>query len=154
MKYKLTVLFSLFISCLYGQQEEKARVQKAIEYFFEGFHEQDSAKIKEVFSRNAIIQTIATPEDGDVKVENEDFATFLKSIVSIPKTTRFKEILKNFTIQIDGPMAHAWTPYEFLLDDTFHHCGVNSFQLVKKAERGWQIIYIIDTRRRSPCNKQ
>jgi hypothetical protein len=47
-------------------------------------------------------------------------------------------------------MAAAWTPYRFYRNGEFSHCGVNSFQLVKMAE-GWKIVYIIDTRRKEPC---
>lgn len=151
MKSAFTLLLLLFVGSLYGQNEEKAQVQKTIETFFEGFHAQDSIKIKKTISRDAIIQTIVSTKD-EVSVKDEDLVTFLRSIVSIPKTTSFREIIKDFSIQIDGPMAHAWTPYEFRLDRAFHHCGVNSFQLVKDAGKGWQIIYIIDTRRREPCD--
>jgi hypothetical protein len=41
--------------------------------------------------------------------------------------------------------------YKFYVGETFSHCGVNSFQLFKDKE-GWKIIYLIDTRRKDPCN--
>ncbi len=151
MRNVLSLLLFLFVSQLFGQGEEKAQVQKTIETFFEGFHAQDSMKIKETISEDVVIQTISMTEEGNVTVKDEELVHFLRSIVSIPKTTQFREIIKDFTIQIDGPMAHAWTPYEFRLNHNFHHCGVNSFQLVKDTDKGWQIIYIVDTRRRKPC---
>ncbi len=47
-------------------------------------------------------------------------------------------------------MANAWTPYEFWYNGNFSHCGVNSFQLIKKDEK-WKIIYLVDTRRKEGC---
>ncbi len=79
------------------------------------------------------------------------FSKFLKGIVSIPKDASFKEELLDYQISIDGNMANAWTPYKFYFKDKFSHCGVNSFQLVK-IDGKWQIIYIIDTRRKEGCN--
>lgn len=153
MKNSLVLLLFIFIGNLYGQEEEEAQVQNTIETFFEGFHAKDSIKIKGTISKDVVIQTIVETENNDITVKNEELVTFLQSIVRIPKTTQFREIIKDFSIQIDGPMAHAWTPYEFRLENAFHHCGVNSFQLLKDAKKGWQIIYIIDTRRRGPCDQ-
>lgn len=152
MRYILMVVLSVVFGNLTAQESEKVAVQKAIETFFEGFHKQDSIQIKSTVSNAILLQTIAQDESGNVKVKNQDFSGFLKSVVGIPKTTKFKEIIKEFSIQIDGPMANAWTPYEFRIDDTFHHCGVNSFQLVNDADKGWQIVYLIDTRRKENCN--
>jgi hypothetical protein len=55
-----------------------------------------------------------------------------------------------YNIQIDGAMANAWTSYEFWVNGSFSHCGVNSFQLFKD-EGAWKIIYLIDTRRKEGC---
>jgi hypothetical protein len=59
----------------------------------------------------------------------------------------FQEKLLSYTIQVDGAMAHAWTPYEFYVNGKFSHKGVNAFTLFKDKDT-WKIIYIIDTRRK------
>ncbi len=68
----------------------------------------------------------------------DDFNKFLKGIVSIPKDRKFEEKIKSYNIQIDGPMANAWTGYEFWIDGQMHHCGVNSFQLFNDGT-GWRL---------------
>ena len=85
-------------------------------------------------------------------MRTEDFSKFLKSIVSIPDTVNFQEKILSFSIQVDGAMANAWTPYEFWYNDAFSHCGVNSFQLFKDGA-DWKIIYLIDTRRKKGCKE-
>lgn len=140
--------------CLYhfnisAQDTDKDAVEQTIATFFKGFHLQDSVMLNSVVSDQVIIQTVAKNADSSF-VRSENYNAFVKHIISIPATTKFEEKLLSFNIQIDGDMAHAWTPYEFWLNDTFSHCGVNSFQLFKDTDE-WKIIYIIDTRRKEDC---
>ena len=72
------------------------------------------------------------------------------NIANIPKDRKFEEKLLDFSIQVDGNMANAWTPYEFWYQEELSHCGVNSFQLIKEDDK-WKIIYLVDTRRREGC---
>jgi hypothetical protein len=72
-------------------------------------------------------------------------------MANLPDTLQIEERLLGYSIRVDGPLAQAWTPYEFYLQGDLHHCGVNSFQLFRDPE-GWKIIYIIDTRRVIGCD--
>jgi hypothetical protein len=98
----------------------------------------------------AILQSVGKNKEGLPKLQTEDLGDFLKMVSSIPDTVQLQEKLLDYRIQIDGNMAHAWTPYHFYLRNVFHHCGVNSFQLFYDG-RGWKIIYIVDTRRTEDC---
>lgn len=150
MKTYVFILFSIISSQLSAQESEKIAVQKTIETFFEGFHAQDSIQIKQTVAKDIILQTIGKTKEGKSSINTDDFNTFLKSIVSIPETTKFQEKLLSFDIKVDGAMANAWTSYEFWVNDTLSHCGVNSFQLFKDGA-DWKIIYLIDTRRKEGC---
>lgn len=150
MKTYVFILFSIISLQLSAQESEKIAVQKTIEAFFEGFHAQDSIQIKQTVTKDIILQTIGKNKEGKSSIRTDDFNAFLKSIVSIPETTKFQEKLLSFNIKVDGAMANAWTSYEFWVNDTFSHCGVNSFQLFKDGA-GWKIIYLIDTRRKEGC---
>lgn len=148
---KLFLLMALSSLSLSAQDSDKEAVQKTIETFFMGFHAQDSLIIKQTVAKGIILQRISQDSAGKTLVRTDDFSKFLKSIVSLPKESKFEEIIKSYNIQIDGPMANAWTPYEFRLKDAFHHCGVNSFQLVKN-EGAWKILYLVDTGRSGNCD--
>jgi len=150
MKIYIVALGILASFGLSAQGDEKMPVQKTIEDFFVGFHAQDSLKIKETVSDKIIMQRISISEAGEMRHRNSNFGRFLKGIVSIPKDKRFEEKIKSINIQVDGPMANAWTDYEFWIDGALHHCGVNSFQLFNDGN-GWKIIYIIDTGRTEGC---
>ncbi|MEM7379908.1 MAG: nuclear transport factor 2 family protein [Bacteroidota bacterium] len=148
---KNIILLAIIITSLnVTAQSEEMAVQKTIETFFDGFHKQDSTIMKQTVTEDPILQTIGKNKEGETLVRTDKFDKLIKSIVSIPDSVQFQEKLLSFNIQIDGAMANAWTPYEFWLNDKFHHCGVNSFQLFNDGS-GWKIIYLIDTRRRVGC---
>lgn len=149
----VTIIFLLFYNLTLIAQEtsdEKA-VQKTIETFFDGFHARDSVVMKSVLNDKVIVQTIGKAKTGKTDLVVEDIHEVLKGIVSIPLETDFKEVLHAVEIKTDGPMAHVWTPYSFYINETFSHCGVNSFQLFKENGK-WMIIYLIDTRRKEGCD--
>lgn len=135
------LLFGLFCNA------QKKEVQNCIESFFEGFHQRDSTKIKLVCSDKMILQSISESAIKGNKLSNESSKEFYKSIASIPSDMKFQEKILSYNIQIDGTMAHAWTPYEFYINDKLSHTGVNAFTLFKEKD-SWKIIYLIDTRRK------
>ncbi|RAI89980.1 nuclear transport factor 2 family protein [Algoriphagus yeomjeoni] len=150
MKNLLFGLFSLILVFPAFSQTDEADVKEVIQTLFDGMRAKNAEQIASVFSENAIMQTIETTGDtGTVKAGS--VADFVKGIGSLPVEMKLDERITDYQINIDGPMATAWTPYEFYANDKFSHCGVNSFQLVKMAS-GWKIVYIIDTRRKDGCS--
>ncbi|WP_281233360.1 nuclear transport factor 2 family protein [Flavobacterium gelatinilyticum] len=103
--------------------------------------------MKAVCSDNIILQSINESAVKGNKLNNENSKDFYKSLTSIPSNIKFQEKILSYSIQIDGAMAHAWTPYEFYMNDKLSHSGVNAFTLFKEND-SWKIIYVIDTRRK------
>ncbi|NJW51297.1 nuclear transport factor 2 family protein [Salinimicrobium oceani] len=155
MKRLITcAIFLIFGSLAFAQDtSEEDKIKKAVNTFFDGFHARDSIIMKSVFHEDPVVQTIARTKEGDTRLVHEELAKVLKGIVSIPPEKTFKEVLHDYVIKIDGDMANAWTPYSFYLNDSFSHCGVNNFQLLKQKDE-WKIIYLIDTRRREGCDEK
>lgn len=153
MKNLVYVFLGLISWAMCSQNTEEAQVKQAVDDFFSAFHAQDSVALKSVVHPEIVLQTIAKSKEGNVRLAQENFGAFMKSIVSIPDSVSFQERLTGYDIRIDGPMANVWTPYAFWLNDEFHHCGVNSFQLLKEGS-AWKIIYLIDTRRKSGCTNE
>jgi hypothetical protein len=120
--------------------------KKVVEDFFIAFHAKDTITLKEWCHPEIIMQTIANTKEGN-KLENNLYSDFLKSIASIPTNMKFEERILNYNTQIDGNLAHVWTPYEFYINEKLSHIGANSFTLYNDNGK-WQIIHIIDTRRK------
>ena len=143
MKKTIFLFIMIFANSIQAQNQE---VQKVIETFFEGFHAKDTVKMKSVCSDKIILQSIMENAKG-AKLSDESAKEFYNSIATIPSDFKFEEKILSYSIQVDGTMAHAWTPYEFYINGKLSHSGVNAFTLFK--ENGiWRIIYCIDTRRK------
>jgi hypothetical protein len=143
MKTILLSLMLVFTSALYSQNED---VKQVVVTFFKGFHAKDSITMKSVCADKMILQSIS--ESSKVtQLKNDSAQDFFRSIATIPNTILFEEKLLDYSIQVDGAMAHVWTPYEFYLNNKLSHKGVNAFTLFK--DNGlWKIVYLIDTRRK------
>lgn len=143
MKKVLFLILVLFFQFSFSQESE---IQLTIGKFFNAFHQRDSIALKKVCSENLILHSISESEKG-AKFSVEKAANFYKSIATIPLSMKFEEKILSYKVQIDGTMAHVWTPYEFYVNDKLSHSGVNSFQLYKEND-GWKVVYILDTRRK------
>ncbi|PZX56723.1 nuclear transport factor 2 family protein [Algoriphagus chordae] len=146
----LLLIFTLLVTVPGFSQTEKDAVKAVIESLFDGMRAKNTDQISAVFSENSIMQTIESRGDTGL-VKAGSVADFVKGIAGLPAEAKLDERITDYQITIDGPLATAWTPYEFYFNEKFSHCGVNSFQLVKMAE-GWKIVYIIDTRRKDGCS--
>lgn len=147
MKKYITVI--LLFACLsgYSQTPESDSVKETITRFFDAMRNSDSTGMKSVVSSGAILQTINAANE----VKTSDFTAFFSSVAKAAKGSLDERITFG-TVNIDGNLAAAWTPYEFYYNGQFSHCGVNSFQLHK--ENGtWKIRYVMDTRRKEGCVK-
>ena len=147
---KIRMMKSLWLGLLLlltiSGQAQKSEVQQTIQTFFEGFHAKDTLKMKSTCSEKLVLQSISESAKGN-KFSTETPKEFYIAMATIPAEMQFEERILSYNIQIDGMMAHAWTPYEFYINGKLSHKGVNAFTLFKGAE-GWKIIHLIDTRRK------
>ena len=146
--FLLTLL--VFTNPIEAQQTQEDKIKEVISLFFEGLQSGDTLKIKQTISDKLILQTTFINKDGKSVLKNESVSTFLNSVASKKNEDNWEERLLSYHIQIDDNMANVWTPYKFYLNNKFSHCGVNSFQMFKDGEE-WEIIYLIDTRRKQEC---
>lgn len=112
----------------------------------------DSSLVSQTLADGCYLKSIITTKSGEINVADEPVSAFLNVIGTKKPGLKFDEQIQSYKILIDGPMAIAWTPYLFYLNDTFSHCGVNVFTLVKRSDE-WKILSISDTRRKSDCDK-
>ncbi|MEO6915067.1 MAG: hypothetical protein ABI151_04935, partial [Chitinophagaceae bacterium] len=92
---------------------------------------------------------ISFSNEGKTLIRNEPVSEFI-DYVGKQKPGAADERITFDMIKTDGPLATAWTPYKFYFNGEFHHCGINSFQLVR-VNGEWRVQYIIDTRRMEAC---
>jgi len=152
MKFLLTLLIMTSSTFLFSQDTfTEANAKGIVDTFFEGFHEGDTLKMRSVMAPAMKMQTVFANKDGN-HVKDDDMNGFVKAIGKRPESQKWEEKLLDYKVQIDGNLAHVWTPYEFWLNGDFSHCGANAFTLAKMND-GWKIVHLIDSRRRASCNQ-
>lgn len=144
MKKVLVFVIILINQVFFAQDSE---IQLTIGNFFNAFHQRDSVALKKVCSENLVLHSISESEKKP-KFSIQKASDFFKSIAAIPLSMKFEEKILSYKVQVDGTMAHVWTPYEFYVNDKLSHSGVNSFHLYKENDV-WKVVYILDTRRKS-----
>ena len=148
MKYILFVICISFCKTSDAQSTEDS-VKAAVNQLFIATKNADTSLYSSSFTDSAILQTIITNEEGKLAVGNEAVADFANVISKLRKND-VDERIQFDVVKIDGPLAIVWAPYKLYFKSKFSHCGVDSFQLIRKNGK-WKIQYLIDTRRKQPC---
>jgi putative lumazine-binding protein len=141
---------AIFFSKPGNAQTTEDSVKNTVNQLFTGMKNADGKLVSSVFADSAVLQTIGRDKEGKPMVRNENVKDFTDFINTVKKGAADEQIVFD-AIKTDGPMALAWTPYKFYFDGNFSHCGVNCFLLVRLNGQ-WKIQYLIDTRRKQPCN--
>lgn len=139
-------LFTILVAKSLWAQESP---QAAITELFDAMRASDSTRMKQVMHPNATLSTLGK-QAGIVRVGTVPTNNFLSSIARMDKGMANEQIGR-MDVRVDGNLAQAWVPYTFYLGDKFVHCGTNAFTLVKNQYDNWQILSIIDTRRKEGC---
>jgi hypothetical protein len=145
----LGLTFLLFAAPVQAQSttaapEARDAVLAVVEQLFDGMRAGDSTAVRAVFDDGARMQSISQ-EEGTPSIRTGSVDRFVEA-VGRPHEDVWDERIWDPVVQIDGPMAMAWTPYAFYLGDTLSHCGVNTFHFIRRGD-DWKVFYLVDTRR-------
>lgn len=141
---KLLIIVTVLVSNLFFAQEKTPKA--IVDDFFTAFHAKDTLALRELCHPEIVLRTVANTKEGN-KLKDDKFDEFLNSIATIPANLKIFEKLIDYKVEIDGNLAHVWTPYEFYVNDKLSHIGANAFTLYNDNGK-WQIIHLIDTRRK------
>jgi hypothetical protein len=132
-----------FVDTIGGQQKPKTPLEVA-QALFAAMQAHDGKGARELFAPGAMLYSVT--DKG--KVDSMAATAFADRIAS-GKGVWLERIWNPKVLEQDT-IAVVWADYDFHLDSKFSHCGVDSFSLVK-ADEGWKIAYISDTRKKSGC---
>ncbi|GAA4305246.1 hypothetical protein GCM10023183_19250 [Nibribacter koreensis] len=132
-----------------ASQDAKA-VEAAVVKFFDGMRQSDSTLSKSVLAPGARLQSVMKDKNGVVQLRETPMNKFIE-MVGQKHDKMLDEGIWNVKVHIDGDFATLWCDYALYVGDTFSHCGVDAFQLYR-AQDGWKIFSITDTRRKEGCD--
>lgn len=143
----LSTLSALCPSPMRAQTPEQT-VLAVVRRLFDGMRRGDSAMVRSVFDSTMVMISVSDSA-GRSKVDRGSADRFVAA-VGRPHPEVWDERIWDTEVRVDGGLASVWTKYAFYRGDQFSHCGVDVFELARRAE-GWRIIYLADTRRRDGC---
>jgi len=141
----------LLIGCLIAllplaaQTSDEKDVLAAVQRTFDGMAANDAAKIMASMTADARLYGVRT-NGATYAMPAEQWANRIAS----NKSKLVERFTKAPTVSIHGAIANVWGEYEFLRDDKFTHCGVDSFNLLKTSD-GWKVAAILDTEETTGC---
>lgn len=142
------LLFLLLPVFTAGQaQTAEDSVKATVRGLFDAMKQSDSAMLVSVFADSAILQSVTEGKDGKTRILSEAVKEFAGMMRTIAKGAA-DERIQFETVRVDGALAIVWAPYQFYYNGRLHHCGADSFQLVR-LNGVWKIQYLIDTRRKN-----
>lgn len=125
-------------------------IQAVVNRLFDGMRAGDSATVRSAFLAGAFMGSISKDVRDSLVIHHENSIDGFLKAVGTPHQEKWDERIYDVKISVDESMAIVWAPYKFYRGDTFSHCGVNVFTMVKTTF-GWKIREITDTRRKQDC---
>jgi hypothetical protein len=111
----------------------------AVETFFEAMASNDWTLADSVMYDDAVLYGYRV-QDGVVLLNQMTASQYLESMSS--RTDRLLERIWDVQVLEADRLATVWTPYDFWLNGEFHHCGTNSFSLIRRDD-GWLIAGVV-----------
>ena len=131
-----------------GQSDDKELVRATAEQFFLAIETKDRALLESILVPGSLNISTQALENDEIKITTLNHASMIDLLISAENDK--KERAWDETILVQGHIAVYWAPYDFHIDQEFSHCGIDSFQLVKKDGR-WLISNASWTRETLNC---
>jgi hypothetical protein len=114
----------------------KEEVLAVIDRCFEGMRLHDSAVLEEVMRTDAVITRLRTRDDGTVDAFTTTGGQFIAELGN--PGPAYVERIWDPEVLMGAHLATVRAPYDFYVDTTFSHCGMDHFTLVRETTR-WRI---------------
>ena len=150
-RFSLPLLFTIILLSIstppLHAQTETQQVMAVLNDFFTAINTSDTAAFNKVFFKDAHMFNSRSVNDSTVYASRPAVKTSIfKPGVQYRETMRTKGV----KVEIHQAIAMAWVPYDFYTNNTFSHCGIDVFTLMK-TDRGWKIALIAYSVEKTGC---
>lgn len=129
-------------------QSDSAAVVAAAQQLLDAINTRDVALAKSVLAAGAQFAAVRVTAAGQAPARIVSDTAFFRQIST--GSTKQLERMWSPIVRVRGAIADVWTPYDFHIDGTFSHCGIDTFTLLKTAA-GWKIVGIAYTVEPTGC---
>lgn len=132
---------------LSAQSDDARAAVVVVEKMFDALARGDTAGMRATFvPEGRVVQTGTREGKPFYRVNSID--DFLRSIGSAGGR-KLEEKIFEVESRVEDNLAVVWSRYDFFVNGTKSHCGVDSYQLVRVGTE-WKLLHIVDTQQR-PC---
>ena len=131
-----------------AQDTERAAVLATVQKVFDAMRTRDTSLLRQAFDTSAKLIGVSTRGTPAVRLTAP--SAFGAAIASAPAGAVWNERIWDPEVRIDGEVAQVWAYYTFHRNNTFSHCGVDAFMLLKVGNE-WKITQLADSRRTTGC---
>lgn len=131
-----------------AQSAERDSVLATVQKVFDAMRTRDTILLKSAFDSSA--RLVGLSRRGRPAVTLMTPSRFGAALTGAKAGDVWNEKMFDPEVRIDGTIAQVWTYYTFRLNDTFSHCGIDAFMLVKVGST-WKITQLADTERKDGC---
>ena len=133
------LVLALLVCLLPQAQANEDTALAAVETFFKAMAGNDWELASSVMIDDAVLYGYRL-DAGEVVLGRTTVAEYLQSMSG--RNDRLLERIWDVRVLEQGRLATVWAPYDFYLNGEFHHCGTNSFSLIRD-EGGWRIAGVV-----------
>lgn len=127
--------------------DPSAAILQVVESFFSAMTARDVDTMRTLMTRDGIISGHRV-DSGEAVLFTRSHIEYLTGLGA--GEALLVERIWDPEITVRGPVAGAWTPYDFYIDGEFSHCGFNNFSFLKTAD-GWKIAGVAYSMKLTDC---
>lgn len=143
----LSILLTAPLRAAHAQANARDSVVAVVQDFFRAMTANDSAAAARTVHPEGL-NFVSSMRGDSAVLSQSPFSRFLGTLSTNKRV--FVERMWEPTVLVHGAIATVWAPYDFHIDGTFSHCGVDAFSLAHSSA-GWRIVSITYTVERTGC---
>ena len=133
-----------------AQNADEQAVQNTVNQFFQALAERDRALLASITLPGSLNISTSVSNRGVAEIRIQNYKQLLDNLGG--EGPALLERVWNPTILIRRDIATFWAPYDFHVNGVFSHCGIDSFQLIKRQEK-WFLTNLSWTVERENCEE-
>jgi len=131
-----------------AQSPEEQAVRNTVNQFFQALAERDRALLTSITLPGSLNISTSVSNQGATEIRIQNYKQLLDNLGG--EGPALLERVWNPTILIRRDIATFWAPYDFHVNGAFSHCGIDSFQLIKRQDQ-WFLTNLSWTVERENC---
>lgn len=146
----------LFVCCIVlspfacaQSHPDEASILATVDAFFGALANRDRESLEALTVPGSLNISANVEADGTSRFSSRNYDELI-TVLSSPSANKPLERYWDATVLVRGDIAVFWAPYDFHVGSEFSHCGIDSFQLIRRQGK-WLITNLSWTREREAC---